>query len=211
MSPASNLPSLAPEPSAITTRPMTAGGGAPYWIQKGMARGVRQFFLRELLTMNGGSGTSRGRGWTRGARGRGRQNQSFRLAYDGRGLQQTPFPRPLGRGRGGEPRPFQPNPVTSHVPRCPGRGRGLRQPPLMAAPSLPLHHPPPQPHTPQRRHSASHWQELWPTAGSLPRGNPLHRPWERVSDPERVGQAPPTTLCVMTYNVLAQSLVGGNM
>jgi mRNA deadenylase 3'-5' endonuclease subunit Ccr4 len=44
------------------------------------------------------------------------------------------------------------------------------------------------------------------------RGNPLlQRPWETINEPEQVGQTPPTILTVMTYNVLAQSLIDKNM
>ena len=44
------------------------------------------------------------------------------------------------------------------------------------------------------------------------RGNPLlQRPWETINEPEQVGQTLPTILMVMTYNVLAQSLIDKNM
>ena len=46
----------------------------------------------------------------------------------------------------------------------------------------------------------------------LARGKPLlRRPWEMVNEPKRLDQTQPIVLTVMTYNVLAQSLVDKNM
>ncbi|CAI8011159.1 Protein angel homolog 2 [Geodia barretti] len=169
---------------------------------------------------SGERGVSRGRGRGRRGRGRGwrggeRDRQSWGEVFavgPAPGLRGS-FPRPPGRGRGVE---LWPSLQPDHMPSWfsgpqwyPGRGRGFVQPPHFPPPAFaPTLYPSAPPRHPTPRHPSTLPRHPTPHG----RGNPLlQRPWETINEPEQVGQTLPTILMVMTYNVLAQSLIDKNM